>query len=427
MASPTCQVKDGAGAYQATTNGVNVTPANTVTINLVSGAGVTSWQIRCIYADETTTPSSITLTVDSVAKTATFTAPAAGKALIFESKVNGGLGVDGVEDESLTTTFGIFTLTASSKRVVALNQTFEGDATYGWTADLNAIIRLGPGGSPGGSSGDVQYNNAGAFGGISPTGTGRVLRATGASSAAFGPIVNADVDAAAAIAGTKISPDFGAQNITTTGAVRLGATVSATGSVRLPDGGSIVSVSGGLDRPVISHSAGTVVAGDFTNIGQILLRTNAGAGVNLQCNSLNQLVTSANGVQLFSSTTTYGGGVMVLGITNATTVPTTNPTGGGVMYAEGGALKWRGSSGTITTMAPADPHCPTCGRDFAVEHRNDDMGEHLALCLPCLVDALRDSGVDTKKFTITEKRGATKAQWDEAHSASKIHETETTD
>jgi hypothetical protein len=48
-----------------------------------------------------------------------------------------------------------------------------------------------------------------------------------------------------------------------------------------------------------------------------------------------------------------GGGVGVVGMLNATTVPTSNPTGGGVLYAEGGALKWRGSSGTITTIAAA--------------------------------------------------------------------------
>lgn len=48
-----------------------------------------------------------------------------------------------------------------------------------------------------------------------------------------------------------------------------------------------------------------------------------------------------------------GGGSVVAFIKNATTVPTTNPTGGGILYAEAGALKWRGSSGTVTTIAPA--------------------------------------------------------------------------
>jgi hypothetical protein len=43
---------------------------------------------------------------------------------------------------------------------------------------------------------------------------GTVLRGAGP---AYGAIVNADVDAAAAIDGTKINPNFGAQNISTTG------------------------------------------------------------------------------------------------------------------------------------------------------------------------------------------------------------------
>jgi hypothetical protein len=49
----------------------------------------------------------------------------------------------------------------------------------------------------------------------------------------------------------------------------------------------------------------------------------------------------------------FGGGQKVVGIANATTNPATNPTGGGVLYADGGALKWRGSSGTVTTIANA--------------------------------------------------------------------------
>ena len=40
-------------------------------------------------------------------------------------------------------------------------------------------------------------------------------------------------------------------------------------------------------------------------------------------------------------------------LSNAQTVPTTNPTGGGILYAEAGALYWRGSAGTVTTIAAA--------------------------------------------------------------------------
>ena len=43
-------------------------------------------------------------------------------------------------------------------------------------------------------------------------------------------IVNVDINASAAIAGTKIAPDFGAQSVTTTGNMS-GANITATGDV----------------------------------------------------------------------------------------------------------------------------------------------------------------------------------------------------
>ncbi len=55
----------------------------------------------------------------------------------------------------------------------------------------------------------------------------------------------------------------------------------------------------------------------------------------------------------FNVSTQFGSGVGVIGILNATTVPTTNPTGGGVLYVESGSLKFRGSSGTVTVLAAA--------------------------------------------------------------------------
>lgn len=40
-------------------------------------------------------------------------------------------------------------------------------------------------------------------------------------------------------------------------------------------------------------------------------------------------------------------------IANATTVPSATPSGGGYLYVEAGALKWKGSSATVTTIAAA--------------------------------------------------------------------------
>ncbi|MFD9618506.1 right-handed parallel beta-helix repeat-containing protein [Streptomyces virginiae] len=58
-------------------------------------------------------------------------------------------------------------------------------------------------------------------------------------------------------------------------------------------------------------------------------------------------------LSLLTSSKSYGGGVGVTFIANCNTVPTTNPTGGGLLYVEAGALKYRGSSGTVTTIGPA--------------------------------------------------------------------------
>ncbi len=48
-----------------------------------------------------------------------------------------------------------------------------------------------------------------------------------------------------------------------------------------------------------------------------------------------------------------GGGVGVVFLANRATAPSSNPSGGGLIYCESGALKYRGSSGTVTTIANA--------------------------------------------------------------------------
>jgi len=53
------------------------------------------------------------------------------------------------------------------------------------------------------------------------------------------------------------------------------------------------------------------------------------------------------------TTSQFGGGQGVIGIANASVAPSVNPAGGGILYVEDGALKYRGSNGTVTTIAPA--------------------------------------------------------------------------
>lgn len=97
----------------------------------------------------------------------------------------------------------------------------------------------------------------------------------------------------------------------------------------------------------------------------------------------------SNGNFGFRTAAQFGSGVGVLGIANATSNPSTNPTAGGVLYADAGAGKWRGSGGTTTTFGPAEPHCPVCGLDFVLEWENDKTG-HLIICVNCLAKELGD-------------------------------------
>lgn len=58
-------------------------------------------------------------------------------------------------------------------------------------------------------------------------------------------------------------------------------------------------------------------------------------------------------IALWSATGTFGSGVGVMFLANATTNPSTNPTAGGILYVNAGALTYRGSGGTVTVIAPA--------------------------------------------------------------------------
>lgn len=167
-------MKDGAGAYVSTTNGVDVTPGNTITIRLIDTSAST-WSISCVHTDDLSVAATVSagLTIDPVTRTATFTAPAAGSAYIFKSIVNNGIGPDGRPRSDYSTTFGVYTLSAGGQRVISANETTEGDATFGWTKQVNDLIRNGSGGAvvaPGnfnvkdyGAVGDGVTNDLPAF------------------------------------------------------------------------------------------------------------------------------------------------------------------------------------------------------------------------------------------------------------------------
>jgi hypothetical protein len=101
------------------------------------------------------------------------------------------------------------------------------------------------------------------------------------------------------------------------------------------------------------NSGATALAG-VTSGGNVYGQYTKSLGARaLSDDSVAFVTTGSRNLQLCGSTGSHGGGTAVIGITNAANVPSTNPSGGGILYVEAGALKYRGSSGTITTLGAA--------------------------------------------------------------------------
>jgi hypothetical protein len=104
-----------------------------------------------------------------------------------------------------------------------------------------------------------------------------------------------------------------------------------------------------------THATITTAAGlRIRNGGVAAGNTNAyGLYCEAPTGGTNNFAALLSGSVVVGATPSMGGGVGVVFIANATTAPTTNPTGGGILYVEAGALKYRGSSGTVTTLGAA--------------------------------------------------------------------------
>jgi hypothetical protein len=111
--------------------------------------------------------------------------------------------------------------------------------------------------------------------------------------------------------------------------------------------------------PADDATPAIVTRGRTTGTNQQEWRRPSDGAVRTRISSAAQLVTqeiayfTGAGIQVNSSSTQFGGGSGVVGISNAGAVPSTNPAAGGVLYAEAGALYWRGSGGTVTKIANA--------------------------------------------------------------------------
>lgn len=178
---------------------------------------------------------------------------------------------------------------------------------------------------------------------------------TGAGTAAQGLFINSTIERAdgelgttgalITVRNTKGKDDF---VLKANGRIAMGGAVGYNPTAMLD-----------LRVPNTTTPALVVRAAGTTGANLVEFQRSSDGAVRTRVSPTGQIITletayaAGAGLQVGGTTGTFGGGSGVLGLTNAGTVPTANPAGGGVLYAEGGALKWRGSNGTVTTIAPA--------------------------------------------------------------------------
>ncbi len=124
---------------------------------------------------------------------------------------------------------------------------------------------------------------------------------------------------------------------------------AATFTDQTSSGTVALNVAVNFGTPTFAASSATT----YTSAAAVYIPGAPIAGTNATLTSSYGLLLGATANLGLSGGAGLGSGSGVISIGNATTDPTANPSGGGILYVSGGALKYRGSSGTVTTIANA--------------------------------------------------------------------------
>lgn len=253
-------------------------------------------------------------------------------------------GLINIGQTSLTAQLGV--QTGSSTRIALLVK-----AAASQTADVIALHNSGGGYRFGVSA----VGNVGLMGSATSSTVGLRMGGGGERIDTTGTAYGIDVTLANSLQGNSIGMSFIVESRCPSATGTVGTMIGVQGGIYLNSATAITTAFYGfyvVDPNITAGAAvGTIygllvkpqkVTGVTTAYGLYMAGT---ADLNYIANSLSLGNIAA------SMPAGLTGPALVLG--NCTAAPTGNPTSGGTLYSEAGALKWRGSSGTVTTLAVA--------------------------------------------------------------------------
>lgn len=317
------------------TSGANVSSGASVTVKLVSTAGVQNWSLSCTSVDDLSSQTLVnnSMVINLTTFTATFNAPTTtvGAALQFTSIVNAGYANQNVFE------FGVF-VPLDGYRVFFGGESNESNATVGTCADLNTLVRavaLGGGGGTFTAGGDLTGSSASQtvakIQGVAVTTTGiasgSVLTATGTTSASWSPPAVPTAISGVTVSGT---PSAGQVLTATSTSAANWQTVAAGGSFTA--GGDLTGTS---TNQFVSKIQGVSITGTGAAANKVLMSVSGSAGAW-------QYVNQVNNVVINSTNPTAG---QVLTAISPTSAQWSSPASG--TFSPGGDLSGSSSSQTV--------------------------------------------------------------------------------
>jgi hypothetical protein len=181
-----------------------------------------------------------------------------------------------------------------------------------------------------------------------------IVNADGTIPTAFGYVGSFQTTATSSSAAISIAPLAANTSPGSSTSLIGGATTSTTGT------GGALNLTGGAATVGTGLTTGGAInitggAGNSTGGigGTVFINGGSGSGANGNGSVVigNGAGTDSVSIGKFSGSTTFNTNIT---ITNTTAAPASNPIGGGVLYVDTGALKYRGTSGSAATIVNAD-------------------------------------------------------------------------